>query len=391
MILVDKPYLSDFLKQTLADHKLPVIATAVSAEMGLPANTTLVTENDAVTRLTGADATKIYTVSENSIGWIAEYLKGTELPEKVSLFKNKATFRSLIQPLYPDFFFQEIAADQLDSLNFASLPKPFIIKPTVGFFSMGVHKVHTLEEWEDTKAAICAELQQGAELYPEAVLNSASMILEECIEGDEFAVDAYFDSNGEPVITNILHHIFSSESDVSDRVYLSSKKIIEENLLPFTAFLNSIGELAQIRNFPMHVEVRRTAAGTICPIEINPLRFGGWCTTADMTWFAYGFNPYLYYFQQQRPNWNEILKQKQDKLYSVIVLDNSSGIEGEQIASFDYAALLAGFAKPLELRRIDYREYPVFGFLFAETDVNDQSELEYILKSDLREYVTPIG
>ena len=141
----------------------------------------------------------------------------------------------------------------------------------------------------------------------------------------------------------------------------------------------------------MHVEVRRSAAGTICPIEINPLRFGGWCTTADMTWFAYGFNPYLYYFQQQRPNWSEILKQKQDKLYSVIVLDNSSGIEGEQIASFDYAALLAGFAKPLELRRIDYREYPVFGFLFAETDVNDQSELEYILKSDLREYVTPIG
>jgi hypothetical protein len=40
-----------------------------------------------------------------------------------------------------------------------------------------------------------------------------------------------------------------------------------------------------------------------------------------------------------------------------------------------------------ELRKIDFKKYPVFGFLFTQTHKENAAELEHILKSDLKEYV----
>jgi len=120
-------------------------------------------------------------------------------------------------------------------------------------------------------------------------------------KGEEFAVDAYFDAAGDPVILNIHKQIFSSSEDVSDRVYISSKKIIESNIDQFYVFLKEIGTLSGVRNFPVHAEIRRDRSGSVLPIEINPMRFGGWCSTADAAHLAYGFNPYVLYFSQKRP------------------------------------------------------------------------------------------
>ncbi|WP_041779331.1 ATP-grasp domain-containing protein [Belliella baltica] len=52
--------------------------------------------------------------------------------------------------------------------------------------------------------------------------------LEEYIRGEEYAFDCYFDKNGDPVILNILHHVFISEKDVSDRWYYSSEEVINQ-------------------------------------------------------------------------------------------------------------------------------------------------------------------
>jgi len=289
--------------------------------------------------------------------------------------------------MLPDFYFQEVAFSELDDVVIDKIPIPFIIKPNVGFFSLGVHKVSSVEEWKEVKAAIKAETAQKDELYPAEVLDTTSFIIEENIEGEEFAFDAYFNENGKPIILGIYKHLFSSANDVSDRIYITSKEVIEENLGDFTNWLQKIGSLAKMSNFPVHVEVRRTETGQIVPIEVNPLRFGGWCTTADMTASAYGFNPYVYYFENKKPDWDEILSTRAGKLYSLVVLDNSTGCAGEEIAEFDYDALLANFENSLELRKIDYREFPVFGFLFLETREENFGELERILKSDLSELI----
>ncbi len=388
MIFVDKPYISDFFRQTITENRFPVVKTPMARELGFHDKPYFLDEDQAIELVRSCQDIRIYTTSENSIGWIAQHLSFTDLPEKIDLFKNKAKFRDLIQPLYPDFFFQEVVLSDLDTLHIEDIPLPFVIKPAVGFFSMAVYKVTHADQWESIKGSIKAEIQRVQNLYPPEVMNTSSFIIEQCIEGDEFAIDAYYDAAGKPVILNIYSHIFSSDTDVSDRVYLSSKEIIEENIDQFTDFLSRIGELSGVKNFPVHVEIRRDGGGIILPIEINPMRFGGWCTTADMTSFAYGFNSYEYYFSQKRPDWPAVLKDKGGKLYAIIVLDNSTGVAGDEITAFDYDTLLANFDSPLDLRKIDYRQYPVFGFLFTETRKERFSEIQAILTSDLKEYIS---
>ncbi len=388
MILLDKPFVSDFLKKTIKHNGFAVFQTDVNNELKLDDGLDLLDEKSAIQQIRDSDSVQIYTNSENSIGWISRNLQFTDLLRKIALFKDKAKFRTLIKPMHPDFFFKEMQLDELDDLSVEELPMPFIIKPATGFFSMGVYKVSKVEEWEQVKKSICSEMRGAKNLYPTEVLDTNSFIIEQNIEGEEFAIDAYYDAAGEPVILNIYKHIFSSDHDVSDRVYISSREIILNNLEEFSEYLRGIGKLADLKNFPVHVEIRRDSKGSVLPIEINPMRFGGLCSTADMTYFSYGFNPYEYYFYQKRPDWAEILKNKSGLLYSIIVLDNSTGFEGSLIESFDYKLLLSGFNKPLELREMDFKEYPVFGFLFTETKEENFSELELILESNLREFIT---
>ncbi len=143
-----------------------------------------------------------------------------------------------------------------------------------------------------------------------------------------------------------------------------------------------------MKNFPVHVELRISREGTLTPIEINPLRFGGWCTTADLTMHAYGFNPYLYFLRGLRPDWERILAGKDGTLFSIVVLDNSTGVEPGRILDFDHDRLAEKFTKLLELRKIDHRKFGFFGFLFVETGEEDSGELDSILHSDLREFIT---
>lgn len=389
MFFVDKPYISDFFKQTVRDEGIPVVGTEIARKMGLYAGTKILTEDAAVEMVRASDSRdlRIYTTSENAIGWIEEHLSFSDLPEKITLFKNKVKFRELMKPIFPDFRFLEIKLEDLKNFQLEDFPLPFVIKPTVGFFSMGVHKVTRREDWFPTIDTIIEETNKNKSLFPEEVLNASSFIIEECINGDEYAFDAYFNSSGEPVILSILKHTFSSDTDVSDRVYTTSKEIIEKNLADFTLFIDRIGKLAQLKNFPVHVEVR-CDHGVLMPIEVNPMRFGGWCTTADISFMAFGFNPYQYYFLQKKPDWVEVLRGKEGKLFSLIVLDNSTGINVNDITAFDFDRLLSNFEKPMELRKINYKEHSVFGFLFTETSEDNFSELKYILDSDLAEFVS---
>jgi hypothetical protein len=314
-------------------------------------------------------------------------LNFTDLPEKINLFKDKFKFREMTRSMCPDFFYKEVGIANLKEINFDELPVPFIIKPSIGFFSMGVYRVTNYDDWVQTIDSIYIEMDQVKGLYPDVVLDTSSFIIEQYITGEEFAVDAYYTSTGEPVVVGIHKHTFSSDEDVSDRVYTTSKEIIENNLEEFTEFVRDIGKLAKVKNFPVHIELRRGNDGDLLPIEVNPMRFGGWCTTADSTYGAYGFNPYLYYYSQKIPDWNEILKGKEDKIFSIVILDNSTGISVDKIKSFDSEKLISCFEKPLEFRKVDHKEYPLFGFLFTETRVDNFAELDKILHSDLKEFV----
>ena len=391
MFFVDKPFISNFFKETVRDHSIPVVGTDISRELDLYPETKIITEAEAIRAVQDSGEQLIYTTSENALGWIINNLSFSDLVGKIELFKNKISFRELTRLLVPDFYFKAVKIEDLANLSYPGEDLPLVIKPATGFMSEGVYKVKNAVDWERIKNLVLASKGEKQDLYPKEVVDPRTLIIEECIKGEEFAVDLYFDSTGEAVVLNILSHTFSSSDDVGDRIYTTSKEIIENNLLEFTKFSADIGKLAEVKNFPAHLELRRNPNGTLIPIEINPLRFGGWCTTADLTYLAYGFNPYVYFYSQLKPDWPELLKDKAGKLYSIIILDNSTGIDPARIVDFDYQQLLSGFENPLELRKFDFNEYPVFGFLFTETNTRNEIELQRILTSDLKEFITTRG
>ena len=384
MIILDKPYVSDFLIDTIRKYQIPVLnipflktinSKGIKLLSDIEAVRSIVVQHDL-----------LYTNSENAIGWISDNLQETTLPKQIEIFKNKEKFRELISKLYPDFFYKKVALSDLYNFNIKTLPKPFVIKPNIGFFSMGVHIIKNNNDWKKALELLHNEMQVVKDLYPLQVMDATDFIIESYIKGKEYAVDCYFNKNGKPVILNILEHQFSSTDDVSDRLYYTSTAIIESLRAKVEQFLIKLNGLAGLTKFPLHIEIR-IDNDMIVPIEGNPMRFGGWCTTADLAYHAFGFNPYHYYFEQKEPDWDKILKSHDESIYSIIILNNATGYSANEIKSFDYDKLLAIFKTPLELRKINYSKYPLFGFLFTKTSKDDIAELKNILNSDLTEFI----
>lgn len=387
MILIDQPYISSFLLQTIKENHLEIVSTDAARAMISDDSLNWISENEAAEFIKKNPNSPLYTNSENTIRWIEKNLASTKLPCQIQVFKNKIKFRELLKDLFPDYFFKGIKFEELQHLSMENIKFPFIIKPAVGFFSLGVHKVDNTEEWPAVLHKITNDIAEIKSFYPNEVVDTSNFIMEECIEGEEYAMDCYFNSEGKPVVLSILHHRFSTGKDVNDRVYTTSEEIIEKHLPEMQKFLDALGAMSNLKNFPFHVEVRIDKNGAIIPIEVNPMRFGGWCTTADLSYFAFGFNSYQYFLNGTKPNWVELFKKGKNKKYSLILLDNNSGIPENKIASFDYELLLSDFENPMELRKVDFNEYPFFGMVFVETSLGNEKELDQILTSDLKKYI----
>ncbi len=386
MFILEKPYVSDFLKDTLQEISNKVLANEVACASMKGSSSLLVSAEEFRNAYAKNQNQPLYSNSENAIDWIDSNLNSAELSRTIRLFKDKSAFRDLVRDLYPDFKYLTVNFDELDRIDPKDIPIPCVIKPSVGFFSLGVHMVEKREDWTSTVTTIHNEVDHIKSMYPAKVLELDKFIIEECIEGEEFAVDAYFGSDGTPVILNILGHLFASSEDVSDRCYITSTKIIRENREDFQALLTEIGNRADLHNFPVHIELRKDSHGNIGVIEVNPMRFAGWCVT-DIAHYAYGINPYKYYMGGMKPEWDKIEKCCEGKVYAMIIGDISSSVDRANIKSVDYDGFKANFSKTLELRQIDYREYPVFAFIFAEVAETNMKELEKMLHADFGEYL----
>ena len=386
MFLVDKPFLSDFLIDTIRDNNFNIIATKVARELIKDDSLAWIDEDKAVSIIKNNPQIPIYSNSENALNWIEQNLGESELSNKIKILKDKFKFRELIKELFPEFYFKKIRAEEISALSSKDLTFPFVIKPSVGFFSIGVHIVKNEEDWTKAKKELHPEKLKS--IFPENVLNTTNFIIEEFIQGEEYAIDYYYDATGKVVLLNVLHHIFSSGTDTSDRVYSTSKEIIGKHKTGFESFLNKIGERLTLKNFPAHAEVRIDENGKITPIEINPLRFGGLCTTGDLLGVSLGFNSYKCFYENRKPDWEQIFKGKEDKIFSIVILNNNSEIEPDDISSFKYSDLENDFENPVMIRKLDIKEFPLFGFVFTETSYGNEKELNDILTSDLKKYIT---
>lgn len=384
MFILEEPYISQLLLKTLEDNQYKVINNSVVKKYLNDYKLNIIDEKSAIDFYKNNNDLKLYSNSENSINWITKNFNNSSISNLIELCKNKVEFRKALKPLYKDFFFREISLKDIDNLNINEIKLPFIIKPAVGFLSLGVHKVQNKDEWYDIKNKIKTEVKYFENLFPKKVLNSSNFIIEEIIQGEEFALDAYYSREGKPVILNIFKHPFADEQDVSDRAYISSKEIIEENLDCFTNLLDRIGNLIGIKNFPIHIELIKNKECDVIPVEINPARFAGWCTT-DLAYYAYGINNYEFFMSEKIPNWSEILKNKNNQIYYFAMAEVPSQINKNEIETFDYQSLKQNFSNILEFREIDYREKPMFAIIFGATQ--SKQEITKILQIQTTDYI----
>jgi hypothetical protein len=225
-------------------------------------------------------------------------------------------------------------------------------------------------------------------VFPESVLDGAEILIEELIVGDEFALDVYFDEGGQPVILNIMAHEFKDRADTGDLLYYTSAALMRAKLPEFTPLLQKMGELFGFRDFPAHIEFRvqgdasqhtSAASPRAIPIEINPLRFAGFCTT-DIVHHAYGLNSHRAFLLEEKPDWDQLLgrampagrPESGGPVFCLVICALSSTLDRTRIRSVDWAALESLFTHPLEIRRMDYRRFPVLAMAIIESPSLDE-------------------
>ena len=206
MILIDKPFVSDFLIQTIRESKYSVVSTEIAKELVNDDSISWISEEKAASYLKANPESPLYTNSENALTWVFNHLNDSPFAKQARLFKDKLRFRELIQASFPDFFFKPVPLKDIQSLNPETLPYPFVIKPTVGFFSIGVHVVKSEEQWDLAKKEL--NIEKLRSIFPASVLDTSPFSIEEYIEGEEFAVNCYYNQIGEVVVLNIFLHKF---------------------------------------------------------------------------------------------------------------------------------------------------------------------------------------
>jgi len=373
--LLNDSFVSEVLLQTLAKNKIPTYADENLAkrlsEKGIP----LLSKQELLHRLSGNDCA-VYVNAEIFIPLISENSNKIENVNAIKLFKNKRLFREFLSDIHPEFYFKEFNISDRGSIN-VSEGKYFILKPSIGFFALGVKKFSTQREFDLAIAEAIVELSRYKKLFDSSILDEANFLIEEFIEGEEFACDAYFDKNGNPVVLAITEHPFRDSNDSRQLLYYTGKGVMKKGLKHAEKFLDILSKKLKLSNFPVHFEFRLTNAGKFIPIEVNPLRFGGF-GLADLVTYSFGINPYEYFFYGKKPDWKNLLENSTEDYYAW-VLGLAEGLSHPDLKKFKKT-----FTKLNAFVETNYETSPVFCVAYAQYE--DLNEVLKYLHFDFKEY-----
>lgn len=383
MLILDRPYVSEKLAITAASAQIPVLQ-ASNVELPFSNHLVLYGEQDFFRTLQARNG-KILLNSENSIGLLARNLPAdSRYLTWLHSFKNKGQFRGMLKRLYPHFYYEVIPYGELFLKNVSCLNFPIVLKPAVGYGSVGVYRIESEQDWHSAIELIRQDVEAAKAAYLGNVVDTQMFVIEQWIDGEEYALDAYFTETGEPVILNVMKRVFASEDDTSDRVYFTSRKVLREALEVGYELLQKIQRMIPSHNFPLHMEFRITSSGECVPIEINPFRFAG-IGTADLAFYAYGINPYLSYFTNLSPNWDEIMSCLDDHVYGFFCaeLPVRNSIHGE--LEIDEESFKREFSSILEYRCLRGLDPTTFAVVFYKTP--NEPENERLARLDISKYV----
>lgn len=372
MFILEKPYVSEYLIDTIVKNDWTILDNDEIESVDIEEDALhLISSEKAKNYYLAQEYPFIYGNSEKSTSWVVENLPNSNLTKYINTLRNKANFREALKNLYPDFYFKLFDATDLRDIDVSELKFPLIIKPVIGYLSNCVHRVDNTTEWKDTVETIIKEVKACKKTFLKDMMDTSYFIVEEYIEGEEFAIDAYYNRNGEPVILNIYQHPYLNTKDFRNTIYLISTGIMIRYMAKFGLLLRDIGNLLDIKNMPIHIELRVTKDDKIIPIEANPMRFSSWCAT-DIAKYAWGINPYEMYYLQSHPDWNSILNNPGKGVFYFSTVEVPTSLDQSKIEGFQYDRYLQNFSELLEVRRIDPTCNPFALIVFGRTYNKDE-------------------
>ncbi len=228
---------------------------------------------------------------------------------------------------------------------------------------------------------VLAEIERYRKTFSEEVVSADRFLVEDFIEGEEYACDAFFDAQGEPQVTGLYHHPFASADDSRDVVYYTSPALLRKLLGPVTAFLRTLGTHIRLASFPCHFEFRLSKAGEVCLIEVNPLRFGGF-GLADLPRHAFGIDAYECFLLGKGPDWPALLSKPDAASYAFVLGQAPETLGPPQTP--DHAKFRRTFREILDYLPVDHSRYKFFATVYTKTE--DKNELLKYLHFDYGEY-----
>lgn len=373
-------YKSHHLLETLAElgihvHLGPGVASSDATDLRIIGDS-------EVSEYLACGELKLYINAEDSLGFLEARSGCEKLKRDIAFFKDKYEFRRSIKEFFPDFFLEKVSSAQLETVTVPE-DRELILKPALGFHSLGIRSFKGTAQLRLAVREALNEIRSFGHVFDSKVLSEDVFIIEDFIDGEELACDAFFDCNGEPIINAIYCHVFADRKDTRDLVYYTSSSVMEKYLGGMLDFLKLIATKTTVRNFPLHLEVR-VSNGIIIPIEVNPLRFGGF-GLADLARHAFGINSYRNYFLDEKPDWDGIIARKDMAFYAFVVGQRPDVFDPLR-HGIDHAAYRATFSNLLEYVPIDASRYRFFSTAFARSE--ELPELLKYLHMDFSQFRT---
>lgn len=322
---------------------------------------------------------RVYVAAESSLAVVLDRMEDEAVAETVRILKDKYACRTLLRAIHPDFYFEKVALAGLQRL---AVDRKCVVKPARGFFGVGVQVVDEHTDMAEVEKKLVDELAHYRAFYPESVLSQSELIVEQFVEGAEYAVDMFYDSAGTPRFTAFYCHPASKNPEYCHLLYYTSGGTVQLLRGPMTTFFEKLAEHVAVNGLAIHAEFKLDS-GRLIPIELNPMRFGGE-GLADLTFHAFRVNPYVAFLTENAPDLEALTAD--DPTYYAWVL----GYTPPGQSSTDYRpqrnrfrSLLPGVIADTAL---NFERHPAFSISYLRTDSYDV--VDNILATEFREFFT---
>jgi hypothetical protein len=307
---------------------------------------------------------KICVTSEYSLEVIGNRIDANRRNAMEAL-KDKYNFRKILSGLYPDFYFRQVKLQDIKGLK---IDRKSVIKPARGCFGTAVRVIDADIDCNRLSSELEAELKKNSKVYSDFTLSKQDFLLEDYIEGQEYAVDMFYNAKGEACIVNLYHHPMPENKAYLHMLYNSSKRVFDDIYTPVKDFLSQLNKILNVTNFVMHVEVK-LIDGKVFPIEINPLRIGG-MGLGNLVFYSLGINPYTCFINDSEPDWNEVWKGKEKDVFTFFIAYNATS-KPVNLFKPNPAKLKRQFTQMLHEQPFNYQRQLAFGIYFLrETEEN---------------------